>query len=46
MPNFNAELLAFPTGLHDDQIDAVGSGYTWLTGIGAEQRTTLGRQTV
>jgi phage terminase large subunit-like protein len=46
LPTFNAELLAFPTGLNDDQIDAVGSGYTWLTGIGSEQRTTLGRQTV
>lgn len=46
MPNYNAELLAFPTGLHDDQIDAVGSGFTWLTGIGEEKRTPLARQTV
>lgn len=46
MPNYNAELLAFPTGLHDDQIDAVGSGFTWLTGIGEEKRTQLARQTV
>jgi phage terminase large subunit-like protein len=47
MPTYVAELLSYPVhGLHDDQIDAVGSGYAWLTGIGAEQRTTLGRQTV
>lgn len=46
LPSYVNELLAFPTGLNDDQIDAVGSGYTWLTGVGAEQRTTLGRQTV
>jgi hypothetical protein len=46
MPTYNAQLLAFPSGLNDDLIDAGGSGYTWLTGIGNEQRTTLGRQTV
>ena len=46
MPTYTAQLLAFPSGLNDDLIDAGGSGYTWLTGIGQEQRTTLGRQTV
>jgi phage terminase large subunit-like protein len=37
------ELLAFPNGLHDDQVDAVGTGFTWVTGAGQARRTSLRR---
>ena len=46
LPTYRAELLAFPTGLNDDQIDAVGTGYAWLTGIGQERRTKMASRTV
>lgn len=37
------ELLAFPHGLNDDMVDAVGTGYTWVTGAGQQKRGTLRR---
>lgn len=46
LPAYVTQLLAFPTGLHDDGIDAVGSGYLWLTGIGSERKSSLSGRTV
>ena len=37
LPKYVAQLLSFPTGLHDDQLDSVSTGYLWLTGIGSEK---------
>jgi phage terminase large subunit-like protein len=39
LPQLDEELLAHPNGLNDDLIDAVGSGYQWLTGAGLENRS-------
>lgn len=44
LPNLDAELLIFPNGLHDDLVDAVGTGFTALTGIGAPKTSTLQRR--
>jgi phage terminase large subunit-like protein len=38
LPALDEELLAFPNGLNDDLIDAVGSGYSYFTGAGLEAR--------
>lgn len=38
------ELLAFPKGLHDDMVDAVSTGFAWVTGAGREGAGTLRRQ--
>ena len=46
LPGYVSQLLSFPTGLNDDMIDAVGSGFLWLTGIGSEKRTSLSGRTV
>jgi phage terminase large subunit-like protein len=37
LPALDAELLAFPTGLNDDLLDAVGSGYAYFTGAEMEK---------
>jgi phage terminase large subunit-like protein len=42
LPALDAELLAFPTGLNDDLLDAVGSGYAYFTGAEAEKVPTAG----
>lgn len=34
LPAYVSQLLAFPTGLNDDMIDSVGSGFAWFTGVG------------
>ena len=43
---FTGQLLAFPKGLNDDMVDAVGQGFTAMTGAGQEQTktTTLRRR--
>jgi hypothetical protein len=43
LPALDSELLIFPRGLNDDLVDAVGSGFTALTGAGRPQRSTLQR---
>jgi phage terminase large subunit-like protein len=43
LPALELELLAHPDGLNDDLIDAVGTGYEWLTGRGLERRPKPGR---
>jgi phage terminase large subunit-like protein len=43
-PALDAELLIFPRGLHDDMVDAVGTGYSALTGAGREKVSTLQRR--
>lgn len=46
LPLLDAELLAFPKGLHDDMLDAVGSGYRALTGAGSTAKAQFGSRTV
>lgn len=46
LPPLDAELLAFPKGLHDDLVDAVGSGYRALTGAGSTPGAPFGGTTV
>ena len=43
LPALDAELLAFPTGLNDDLLDAVGSGYGYFTGAEAEKLPPPGK---
>jgi phage terminase large subunit-like protein len=43
LPALDAELLAFPTGLNDDLLDAVGSGYAYFTGAEAEKMPRPGK---
>lgn len=44
LSGYVTELLAFPRGLHDDQVDAVGTGYIAMTGAGQPVRSTLKRR--
>lgn len=46
LPDLDSELLGFPAGLHDDQVDAVGSGYTFLTGAGQQRQAGFSGRTV
>jgi hypothetical protein len=44
LPEYDAELLGYPFVLHDDQIDAVGTGVTVMLGLGVPVRSTLRRR--
>jgi phage terminase large subunit-like protein len=39
LPTLDEQLFAFPHGLNDDLIDAVGSGYSYFTNAGLERRS-------
>jgi phage terminase large subunit-like protein len=38
LPLLDSELLAFPVGLNDDLVDAVGTGYSYFTGAGLDEK--------